>query len=172
VKNQLPAVEGPWPGQLVVVSRPRGGDWLEDEIESWRSQGVSTVVSLLTKAEERDLELSAESTIVQELGMEFLSYPIPDYSVPASRADIAALVSKLRVKLGHGDKIVVHCRGGLGRSPLIGACLLASAGVPPETAFRRIGRVRGSTVPETGEQRQWVIDFAANLALTFPIPSA
>jgi hypothetical protein len=38
-------------------------------------------------------------------------------------------------------------------------------------AFQRISEVRRSTVPETAEQRQWVIDFAAQAAPVSPVPS-
>ena len=29
-------IRGDWPGHLAVVKRPRGGDWLEDEVDGWR----------------------------------------------------------------------------------------------------------------------------------------
>jgi len=45
---------GFWPGRLGIAARPRGGDWLIDELRSWRKAGVHVVVSLLTPDEERD----------------------------------------------------------------------------------------------------------------------
>jgi len=49
--------DGPWPGKLALAARPRGGDWLEDEIAAWRKAGADTVLSLLTPDEEQDLDL-------------------------------------------------------------------------------------------------------------------
>lgn len=46
-------VSGPWPGKLLLSSRPRGGDWLEDVVAAW----IDTVVSLLTDDEEQELNL-------------------------------------------------------------------------------------------------------------------
>lgn len=50
-------VEGPWNGTFAIAARPRGGDWLEDEMKAWRRLGVTTIVSLLTPEEERELGL-------------------------------------------------------------------------------------------------------------------
>jgi hypothetical protein len=46
-------VDGPWPGKLALASRPRGGDWLEDEMAGWRRTGIDTMLSLLTPEEEQ-----------------------------------------------------------------------------------------------------------------------
>ena len=36
-------IDGPWPGRLAIVPRPRGGDWLEDEVRAWRQVGLDNV---------------------------------------------------------------------------------------------------------------------------------
>ena len=60
MKTELRWINEPWDGKITVVPRPRGGEWLEDEIRDWRSAGVDAVVSLLTDGEVPDLELSDE----------------------------------------------------------------------------------------------------------------
>ena len=40
MRTDLFPVAGPWPGSLAVMPRPRGGDWLEDEVRAWRTAGV------------------------------------------------------------------------------------------------------------------------------------
>src|SRR5207253_1157392 len=72
--TKLHWVSGPWPGRLAVATRPRGGDWLEDEIASWRQAGIDTVFSLLTPEEERDLDLADEGHQVRAHGMKFESF--------------------------------------------------------------------------------------------------
>lgn len=54
-------VPGPWPGRLGVVPRPRGGDWLADEVHLWRTSGLDVVTSLLTPDEAAELELQDEA---------------------------------------------------------------------------------------------------------------
>jgi hypothetical protein len=34
MRAELYWIEGPWPSQLAILPRPRGGEWLEDEIRS------------------------------------------------------------------------------------------------------------------------------------------
>ena len=116
MSTKLYWADGPWPGRLALASRPRGGDWLEDEIAEWRRQGVDTVASLLTVEEEKDLGLSAEERHVRAQGMRFVSFPIPDREVPDSDAKVAAALEKLDADLSSGKNVVVHCRQGIGRS--------------------------------------------------------
>jgi protein-tyrosine phosphatase len=149
-------IEGPWPGRLAIVPRPRGGDWLEDEIQAWRQAGLDRVVSLLTPDEVADLDLSKEAVWCQAHAIQFLSFPIPDRSVPASRHAVLALVQQLEQALAAGERIAVHCRQGIGRSPLLAACLLVAAGEEPDTALQQISAARGCAVPETVEQQEWV----------------
>jgi hypothetical protein len=48
-------IDGPWRGRLAIVTRPRGGDWLEDDMTSWRRAGLDLIVSLLTADESAEL---------------------------------------------------------------------------------------------------------------------
>ena len=34
-------ISGPWAGKLAIAARPRGGDWLEDEIRDWKNGGIA-----------------------------------------------------------------------------------------------------------------------------------
>ncbi|MDZ7360094.1 MAG: dual specificity protein phosphatase family protein [candidate division KSB1 bacterium] len=153
-------VEGPWLGRLAISSRPRGGDWLEDEIRSWRRVDLDVIVSLLTSDEIADLDLAREAELCHAHGLQFLSFPIVDRSVPSSRKAALDFVSTLEKVLAEGKRLLIHCRQGIGRSALIAACLLVLSGLQPETAFRRVGTARGVSVPETPEQQKWVMEFA------------
>jgi protein-tyrosine phosphatase len=94
--------------------------------------------------------------LCQAHGIQFVSFPIPDCSVPASRHAALALVHQLTQALVEGERIAVHCRQGIGRSALLAACLLVAGGEEPETAFQHISIARGCAVPETAEQWEWV----------------
>jgi hypothetical protein len=61
MRTKIYWIEGPWPGRLAISSRPRGGDWLEDEVRAWQQAGIETIVSLLTKDEIAALELAQEA---------------------------------------------------------------------------------------------------------------
>jgi protein-tyrosine phosphatase len=157
-------VDGPWPGKLALAARPRGGDWLEDEIASWRRAGIGTVLSLLTTDEEQDLDLSREAGAVRAQGITFKSLPIPDRGVPSSETEVAAALETIDADLASGKNVVVHCRQGIGRSGLLAACLLITKGIDPKKAVETVSAARGIDVPETAEQCSWIDHYAAILA--------
>jgi protein-tyrosine phosphatase len=159
-------VDGPWPGKLAMASRPRGGDWLGDEMAAWRRAGINTVLSLLTAEEERDLDLKREANEAKAHGMEFVSLPIPDRQVPNSESEVSAVLDRLDADLSAGKNIVLHCRQGIGRTGLVAACLLVAKGFAPDRAVNTLNAARGNEVPETAEQRRWIDHYADVLAGT------
>jgi hypothetical protein len=75
----IPGEPGP---PLGIMPRPRGGDWLQDEIRSLRSQAVDVLVSLLTPIEVEELDLADEAAACRTFGIHFLSFPILDRPIP------------------------------------------------------------------------------------------
>jgi predicted protein tyrosine phosphatase len=149
-------IQGPWRGRLAIMPRPRGGDWLEEEIASWRRNGVDIVLSLLTPDETEELDLRDESRLAQASGIQFRSLPIPDRSVPSSRKAFLDLATDLSVLLADGKNVVVHCRQGIGRAALIAIYLLILSGLDLRTASDRVAKARHCPVPETAEQSRWL----------------
>ena len=157
-------VSGPWPGRLAILARPRGGDWLKDEVQNWALLGLDLVVSLLMPNEVAEFNLADEEKFCRTNEIRYISLPIQDRGVPGSREEVLKLVSKLDREMTDGKTVGIHCRQGIGRSGLLAACLLVSTGLSPQAAFERLSQARGRPVPETNEQRQWVEEFAPELA--------
>jgi protein-tyrosine phosphatase len=149
-------IVGPWRGRLAIATRPRGGDWLEDELKGLRRAGVDVVVSLLETKEADQLDLVDERQTAEANGIHFISFPIPDRGIPASVPPAISLMAELAGALEKGQNVAVHCRQGIGRSGLIAAGVLATAGASPADAIQAVSSARGLTIPETPEQRQWV----------------
>lgn len=168
MRTELFWTEGLWPGRLAIMPRPRGGDWLEEEIQAWRRGGIDLIVSLLTSDEYIDLELVEEESLCRAHGIEFVSFPIMDRSVPSSMAAFSDLVSMLAGQLANGRKIAVHCRQGIGRAGLVAVCLLLLSGVEQGAALAGVSSARGCAVPETSEQRRWITAFAKSFAAPLP----
>jgi protein-tyrosine phosphatase len=155
------------PGWRVAISaRPRGGDWLEDEIEGWRKEGIDIVVSLLTKSENEELDLASEASVTRRKGIEFHSFPIEDRGVPKSSASVEKLVEQLSGEIRDGKSVAIHCRQGVGRSSLILAAVLVASGEDLQQALSQISQARGVEVPETVEQRNWLSQFSKAHAST------
>jgi protein-tyrosine phosphatase len=160
--TELHWIDGPWCGKLAVAARPRGGDWLEDEVANWQRSGIKTVFSLLTDEEMNDLDLSNEAAEVFAHGMNYLSFPIPDRQIPGSESRLRVALDLLDRELDLGNNAVVHCRQGVGRAGLVTACLLIGRGSHAEDAVRRVSAARGVSVPDTPEQRRWLDRYEAN----------
>ena len=102
IKPDVYWIQGPWPGKLAILARPRGADWLEDEIEGWRKAGVNVIVSLLTSSEASELALTSEAEIVKRNGLTYISFPIADYGVPDSKISVQQLAAELNDQLSCG----------------------------------------------------------------------
>jgi len=161
--TKLHWVEGPWPGKLALSARPRGAEWLEDEIKSWQRAGIDTVFSLLMPEEAADLEIAGEAQEAQGRGMRFLSFPIPDRQVPESENRLTEALALLEAELAAGRNVVLHCRQGIGRTGLVAACLFVTKGLDVGTAINQLSAARGMAVPETSEQRKWIGSYASAL---------
>jgi len=143
-------------GRLAVMPRPRGGIWLESELKSLKAQGVTDVVSLLTPAEEKNLDLTSEATKCDEIRLRFHRYPIADGRAP-TQSDFDPFIDSLAAALTQGDFVAVHCRAGIGRSSVVAAALLCRVGVSAPDALAMISAARGFDVPDTDEQHDFIL---------------
>lgn len=154
-------VDGPWRGKIALAARPRGGDWLSDEMARWKRQGIDSVLSLLTPDEESEMDLGSEASAAQGRGLEFSSFPIRDRQVPTSEAKLVKALDRLNSTLSAGKNVLIHCRQGIGRTGLVAACLLVRNGMSPGAAVEKVSMARGIPVPETEEQREWIDRYAS-----------
>ncbi|GAA2147453.1 tyrosine protein phosphatase [Kitasatospora kazusensis] len=161
MRPSLFTVDRPGPGRLSTMARPRGGDWLEDEMTALRRHGVDVLVCALTGPELDELGLTEEPRAAVAAGLRFVPLPIPDRTVPDPAAVLPAL-RELAGQLRAGAHVVTHCRAGIGRSSLLAAALLILEGADPEDAWQRIERARGLAVPDTAEQRAWAFALPAD----------
>lgn len=141
---------------LAIVPRPRGNEWLEDEMHALRDAGIDTVVSMLEPYEAKDVGLEREAEAAEHAGIRFVNFPIPDRSTPPNLDNFTTLLANLDAQIAKGRKVGIHCRACIGRSSVVAAGLLMRSGVPAEKAWRQISAARGCSVPDTAEQRAWV----------------
>jgi protein-tyrosine phosphatase len=146
---------------LAIVLRPRGWDWLDEDLERLRRGSIDTLVCLLDEAEAAELGLEEELAKAYEVGLDFLSHPIPDREVPGDMAAFRAFAKKIAGRLRKGEQIGIHCRASIGRSTILAACVLIQLGWTPREALKAIERARGCPVPDTPEQRDWIVRYEA-----------
>lgn len=144
--------------QLGTMARPRGNDWLSDEIRGLKLRGIHTLVCLLEHSELYDLGLTDEKSHCEDQGLTFLHYPIEDVHTPKDEKSFLALTQELDERISRNEKVVIHCRMGIGRSSMVAAGVLIRRGVPKEDVFDLISTARELSVPDTEEQREWVMN--------------
>ena len=147
--------------RVAIVARPRGDDWLEDDLAGLRHAGIDVLVSLLRDDEAEELGLAEEGAIARRVGMRFISYPVPDRCTPQDEAGFGRLVAELADLVKAGRRVGAHCRGCIGRSTVLTASMLIALGMDAEEALLRIEAARECYVPDTQAQRDWILRFQA-----------
>ena len=157
MKSTIYPITAAAPHRVAIVARPRGGDWLWDELKALSMEGIDVLVSMLTEEEAKELGLERESEDCEAAAIKFVSLPIPDRSVPSSRDDFLRGIEQLAEMVREGRFIGVHCRASTGRSSVLAVSVLVRLGWDPNEAFDAVESARGCSIPDTPEQRQWVI---------------
>jgi protein tyrosine phosphatase (PTP) superfamily phosphohydrolase (DUF442 family) len=155
--------EHPCPGADAVVHRAR--------LEALLALGVTTFVDLTEHDRENGVQPYARR--LRGRGRDGLSvatfnFPMPDAGVPATCAQVDALLDVLDAALANGETVYVHCRSGVGRTGMVLALHLVRQGYAPsealrvvQAAWRRDARSRVyARSPQTERQRGFVRSYA------------
>jgi protein-tyrosine phosphatase len=152
-------IKGTPPAPLAIVIRPRGDDLLEDELLRIKNGDIQTLVSMMEDWEADSLGLADEGPLALEIGLKFLTFPIPDTRVPRDAAAFRSFIAGLAGRLRDGEHIGIHCRGSIGRSTVAAACALMHLGWSADDALVAIEDARGYPVPDTQEQEEWILRY-------------
>jgi protein-tyrosine phosphatase len=121
--------------------------------------GVEALVSLMERDEYSDLQISEFFRKAKEMDMDVLHLPIPDYGVPSApeEENYRPLIEDVTGRLEEGQTVVIHCRGGLGRSGLVAASVLVALGHPSGEAIRIVRGAREGALetPDQEDRVRW-----------------
>lgn len=143
-------------GILALCPAPgSGGNYKEDLrlIRDWRP---SIVITLTTRVEHVILGIETLGTDIQSLGSRWFHMPVEDYQVPTGETedrwpDVSTLA---RRALAGGGRVLVHCKGGCGRSGMAALRLMIDSGEAPALALARLRAIRPCAI-ETDGQMAW-----------------
>ena len=159
--NELPIAELDLPGggRLGIAPLPGTYQGLAGDvarISLWRAQ---MVVSLTEADEMQRLGCGDLGEACRTAGLDWRHLPVRDYGVPAGAAANLwpELARDLHAVLDGRGAILVHCRGGLGRSGMIALRLMVERGEVPDQALLRLRAARPGAV-ETDAQFAWAAD--------------
>ncbi len=158
----LPLPNSYWviPASLLAGEHPSGVDEAEtrDRLTALRHAGIDCFIDL-TEAD----EVPEYSHLLRPQD-EYLRFEIPDMGVPYQLSRTMDLLLALRMALGRGRGIYVHCRAGIGRTGLVIGCFLAEEEPSGRSAVKRLNRLwkqsarsaQWPKVPQTPEQTDYI----------------
>lgn len=144
-----------------------GAPWdrdLQSDLQAIVDWGASTLVTLIEAHEFEMLQVAQLGAAAQALGLRWMHLPMQDLCAPCARfeADWLTAGAEILRRLRAGEKVVVHCRGGLGRAGTVAACILVEAGHEPREAIEMVRRARQGAI-ETPAQQHYVAAYRARL---------
>jgi len=139
------------PGQLAACVNPAVSQQAASEL---REAGAALLINLYEMADPPEL--------LADLGLEGLHLPVQN-SDPPTQEQLRTGVAAIQATLAAGERVVVHCAAGLGRSGTLLAAYLVSQGLDPEAAIARVREARPGSVETLGQERA-VHEFARRLA--------
>ena len=133
------------------------GGWYRDvatDLAVVKGLGYDTVVSLLESHEYRELGVSLELPLALMRDFSWHPMPIPDKGAPDNLfvKDWQKLSPQLLERLEHGSGVLVHCKGGFGRTGTVAAMLLIDSGVHVSEALQAVRAARDGAVENTVQE--------------------
>ncbi len=155
------------PGRIGITIAPGkhtpDGKWardLDQDLHILRTRyGADRLVSLIEPFEYRLLRIIALPARARAAGISQTRFAIKDVDIPrpGQRNAYIALIRDIVGNVRDGETVVIHCRGGVGRSGTVATSILNARGYTPAQAVRR---VRDARVPYAVSRLQfgWVSD--------------
>lgn len=143
-------------GTLALTSMPgRGGDYAGDldMISDWKP---GLVISMTTAVEMLQDGAPTFGGDIQGRASRWVHLPVEDFGAPPQAVLDAwpSVSAAVRHDLSGGGRVLVHCRGGCGRSGMVVLRLMVECGEQPDKALARLRALRPCAV-ETDGQLAW-----------------
>ncbi len=134
--------------------------YLKRDIAAFQEWGATGVVSLNEEEELHGLGLGDLGHQLIESGFTWRHFPIEDMNVPEPEFEGSWQVESQQIcaSLAAGERIIIHCLAGLGRTGMMAARLLVDMGMEPERAIVEVRRVRNRAI-QTTAQAEYVHQF-------------
>lgn len=148
--------------QIGISACPLGRGDLKAELTKIVSEDELLMISLLTEEEKAMLHLQEEGPMSKAFGIEFKEFPIADMSIPGAQR-FMKFIEELYGRTNELDRMLIHCRAGIGRSSLIALGLMTRHGFVLKESVELVSRIRGYDVPQSRSQRKLLSFYSEKL---------
>lgn len=159
---QVPGTEGLMgltfcPGKHTQATTMQDVRWersLDADLDVIAAWGATHIVSVMEQHEFERFNVPSLGTEVEARSMAWHHLPVPDGGVPDNNFERrwAYHGHVLRQALLAGERVLIHCRGGLGRTGLLASRLLVEFGEDPGEAMERVRAARVGSVETVGQE--------------------
>lgn len=130
---------------------------LDADLAAIRASGAQSLISLTETREFRWVGSDDFGAAVARAGLRWHHLPIRDFDVPGAAFERAWRDTgpKLRAELLAGERLVIHCYAGLGRTGLVAGRLLIEFGEAPDRAIALVRAARPGAI-QTSQQETYL----------------
>lgn len=142
-----------------MTAAPLNLSWITPELAvggSFPSERAEELASALGIAAVVDLRAEAcdDEAVLRRCGLALLHLPTEDRCA-ISQEMLTDGVRFAAERLDRGEKVLLHCEHGLGRSALIALCVLVDRGLAPMEALRLAKDAREVVSPSPPQYEAW-----------------
>lgn len=143
-------------GCLGIAPLPGGSGPLEADLRTIYAWAPDLVVSLTGQAEMDAVGVGTLGQTLADRRLPWVQMPIVDFGTPdeQGRKIWPDLGKRIHAILDGDGRVLIHCKGGRGRSGMLLLRVLIERGEDPQAALQRLRAVRPGAV-ETEEQFFW-----------------
>jgi protein-tyrosine phosphatase len=155
--DEIPLPRGP--GRLWLCGKRFVAEGPEEALAAVDGTGI------LCLCERHELEERYPSYVVwlsSESEERATWFPIPDFHAP-DLDDAVPFLAALRARIELGERLIMHCGAGIGRSGTMAAALLMGLGTDRLAATSWVAAHRPMAGPEVGAQQSFLVELAALL---------
>ncbi len=152
------------PGKMQPVSWTGGWDrQLDLDIESLKESVTTRILSLVTDDDMELLQVTQLPERVQASGIEWTHRPLPDTTVPTGKWLLRSIkvFTELQTSIPEGERVVVHCMGGLSRAGTFVAIYFYLRGFTMVEAIAKVRLERDARCINT-RQEKFLLQFEEN----------
>ena len=117
---------------------------LTQSLTQLKQAGATSVLTLMLESEMHDNHLTNIESLCEEQDMQWFHLPIVDEGAPEETFDLvwAKYKSEIHAILNDNESVVIHCKGGSGRTGIVAAKILLERGADFDSTIEQIKALR------------------------------